>query len=163
MPTEKQDKAYLFPSIIPRKGRGTLTPKQKAAERNYEIASKFQTGVKVPELMKEYKLSQPQVYRIVKEHADAAEKWSASLPTATATALHEIISRKAFRLIEEMEVIVHMAEKKQEYEFAFKCKLELFKCHLKYTDFINNTITARETLKIVKEAKRVIDISRNKQ
>ena len=157
MPAKKKDKNPILPVLFPTTSKGEQTNKELLAERDYAISCKFQTGTKIPALMKEYNLSRRHVYHVISVHIEAAKQWGASLPESTAIALHEMVARKSFETIQRIDALIKSAETAGEIGLALQGSIKLYDCYIKYKDIITNGATLHETLKIIKEAKRVID------
>lgn len=118
--------------------------------------------MKIPALMREYKLSQKQVYRIIAEHAEAAKQWGASLPTHTAIVIHEMIARKSLEAIERLDALIRSAEKMGDTKLAVQGTAHLISSYFQYDNFITNGATLHETNETYREARRVIETGGSK-
>ena len=126
-----------IPSVIP-EANGSQTLKQKIAERNYRISCQFQSGVKIQELMDEYKLSKRQVYRIVNKHVNSATKWASEIPESTVVVMCQFVVRKAFQMITDIEASIRIAEEQGDTALALQYKVKLFDCCQKYCDLLKD-------------------------
>ena len=161
MGTKKKEKSSdMIPILSLNNTNSTKKPKQILEERNYEISCKYHTGLKIPEIMKEYKISRRQAYRILNDQIKAAKEWAKNLPETTAVIIHEKIARRSAENIDRMEGLIRAAEAQGELKIALDGSSKLSKCYHDYYDIIMNGATLLETAIIVKEAKRVIDARR---
>lgn len=141
----------------------TLTPsREKTKTRDYAIFVAFQTGTKIPELMKEYKLGKAMIYRILRQRNDESTEWTSSLPIKTTEAMHEIIAREAWAEIAELREERQGALKQGELALAMGATDKLIGHLIKYDTLLINGITLSRIKKTTKEVKRVIDTGRIK-
>ena len=155
--TKKSKGEISFPVLVPHKDRKKQTGKEKLAERDYEISCKFQTGVKIPDLISEYSLSRPQIYRIIKVHTDAAKQWTSSLPEDAIVVVNEMIARRAYENLNRIERLINTAEEQDDPASAAAISLKLSKCYHEYQQIMMNGATAQETVRLNKEVQRVIN------
>ena len=139
------------------------TKRQNLKARNYEIFKAFQTGTKVPALMKEHNLSQRAIYKILNQRNDENIEWFANLPIKTTQAMHEVLAREAWVQIEDLKTQKQAALKQGELALAAGITDKLIGHITKYDTLLVNGITLSRIKRVTQEVKRVIAGHRLKQ
>ena len=150
-----------IPTVIP-KSLAKTKHQQNDQVRNQDIAVKFHSGVSVVDLAKEYKLSKKQIGRIIKAREKTAKHWMEQVPESTSVVLFKDVAQSSYENMEALKALIHTAEKQGEIELAAQGRVKLAGILHKRKDFINDGVTLYQVRKMVKEAKRIIDASRNK-
>ena len=138
------------------------TPHEKTKVRDYQIFVAFQTGTKIPELMKKYKLGQARIYRILQQRNNDNVEWTTNLPLKSTQAIHEIIARETWAELEDLRSIKKELREEGDKISAGQFGVKIIDQLMKYDTLLVNGITLNRITKTTMEAKRVIETGRTK-
>lgn len=133
-------------------GKNKSVRQAKLEYRNNKILEDLHAGVTKDKVCEEYRISRPQLNRIIRDVEKEAEVWYSELTKRHALAIHNINCKNFLQVIRKLELKASELETKEdEFDRYTDCLMKIAKLRKDYDELIADGAVLRRVKELDKE------------